>query len=386
MSAMQLRAPRRKEQTPAVPGTELKLFDAEDTDGAAAEPETTLDLSAACWDTFYAVESDTLYVAQVDGTLAIFDEFSIEIGEAEEGEDVTAVDRDGAADRTVTPVDENGAPLSINFHGIYAEGDSLLVSDVGDAAIADDGQLFVFTESATLDGDVTATSVIGGPATMLGNPVDAVLKDGSAIIAEKSNDMILVFDNVATVSGDMVPDNSVSFSKPESVEELPAGSTTPGDATTTDEMSTPEGTTTPEETSTTETTGDTTGESADGSEDDTSEASGDAEGDAAAEPAGETSEESGDADGEATDESAGETSEESAGDTEGDSTEEPTSETSEESAGDTEGESTEEPAGETSEVSADDAAGDGSIVEVASDNPIAESTGDDAGDPNNDTI
>ena len=97
-------------------------------------------------------------------------------------------------DRTITPVDAaTGETLSTNFHGVFAEDGTVLVSDVGLADSPDDGLLFVFEDDGALDGDVETESV-GGPATMLGNPVDAVLLDDAAIVAEKSNDAILVFE------------------------------------------------------------------------------------------------------------------------------------------------------------------------------------------------
>ena len=45
--------------------------------------------------------------------------------------------------------------------------------------------------------------------------------DGNAIVAEKSNDVLLVFANVTDLSGDVMPDYAGPFTKPESIELVP---------------------------------------------------------------------------------------------------------------------------------------------------------------------
>ena len=195
---------------------DLKIFA---TDGAATDaPVQTLDLPASCWDSFYSEDDDRLYLALTDGRLGIYDEFSDEYADAPVGDD-----NDRALDRIVTPVGDDGTKLSTNFHGVFIEDDAVLVSDVGSADSPTDGLLFTFTDDGSLDGDVPSTG-IGGPATMLGNPVDVVLLDGTAIVAEKSNDVILAFEGVADLTGDVAPSYSMPFTKPESVELAPAPS------------------------------------------------------------------------------------------------------------------------------------------------------------------
>ena len=201
---------------------DLKLFSPTSTDPNAA-PVATVDLTAPCWDTFWSEEDGRLYAALTDGTLAIFDDVS-------DTDDMMA---DTAVDRTVTPVDAAGMQLSTNFHGVFVEGSSVLVSDVGSADSPSDGLLFTFEDDGTLDGNVETES-IGGPATMLGNPVDVVLLGGAAIVAEKSNDALLVFENVADLSGDVMADYTGSFTKPESVEIAPEGSGGGGETDGTD--------------------------------------------------------------------------------------------------------------------------------------------------------
>ena len=73
------------------------------------------------------------------------------------------------------------------------------------------------------DGLTDMTVNIAGPSSMLGNPVDIMLSNGNVYVAEKSNGMILRFDDIMNAaSGDMAPDYSVSFTAPESVAVLPA--------------------------------------------------------------------------------------------------------------------------------------------------------------------
>ena len=150
-----------------------------------------------------------------DGNLAIIDDVSaLDLRSA-----LASVD---AVTRTITPVGEDGEQNSINLHGVGLEGDAVLLSDVGSAAVATDGALFVFTDDGDMDGDVAMTP-IAGPATMLGNPVDLILQDGAAIVAEKSNNAVLVFESVATLSGDVAPDFVQAFTSPESIVSLGDG-------------------------------------------------------------------------------------------------------------------------------------------------------------------
>ena len=192
----------------------LKLFDPAAT-AVDAEPVATVDLPVPCWDTFWSADDSRLYAALIDGTLAIMDDVEI---------DDDDTDDDLAIDRTLTPVDADGAQLSTNFHGVFVEDGTILVSDVGAVTTGanSDGLLFTFDEDGTIDGNVETTAV-GGPATMLGNPVDLVLLDGAAIVAEKTNDALLVFEGVSDLEGDVAPSYVQTFTKPESIALAPAG-------------------------------------------------------------------------------------------------------------------------------------------------------------------
>ena len=184
--------------------------------GAQAMALGSIDLSTSCWDGAYSAVDDRMYLALVDGTLAIIDEVSaLDLNSALSGSEVVS--------RRVTPVDETGMKVSVNLHGVGLEGSVVLLSDVGDAAIADDGALFMFSDDGTVVNNVNMTR-IAGPLSMLGNPVDVILQEGDAIVAEKSNNAILVFEDVASLIGDVEPTFQTAFRAPESIVSLGAAS------------------------------------------------------------------------------------------------------------------------------------------------------------------
>ena len=173
-------------------------------------PVAEIVTAAQPWDVAFDEDSDRLFVALTDGTIAVYD-------------DVIASEFAPTVTRTIVPSDSDGNQISVNAHGIVYEpmSDRLVVSDVGDAAVADDGQLFVLTSAATADGATVPTRTIGGASTVLGNPVDIALTGSTLRVAEKSNDAILVFTNIFSgESGDIAPDLVTSTSKPESIAEL----------------------------------------------------------------------------------------------------------------------------------------------------------------------
>ncbi len=183
--------------------------------GAQATALGSIDLPTSCWDGAYSAIDDRMYLALVDGTLAIIDEVSeLDLNSVLSGSEVV--------DRTVTPVDETGTKVSVNLHGVGLEGDVVLLSDVGDTAIADDGALFVFSDDGTVVNNVVMTR-IAGPATLLGNPVDVILQGGAAVVVEKSNNAILVFEDVTTLLGDVAPTFQTAFTSPESIVSLGDG-------------------------------------------------------------------------------------------------------------------------------------------------------------------
>jgi hypothetical protein len=172
--------------------------------GDMAQPLASTALPANCWDLAYNETQDILFLAMTNGTILVVDNY-------------VAGGFDASAARTITPGD--GASIS-NIHGIAyrADTDTLVVTDVGDAAVADDGKVYVISNASSASGMVTPDRTLAGPATMLGNPVDLILEGNKAFIAEKSNDAILVYNNIfAGQSGDVAPNRTVASVKPESL-------------------------------------------------------------------------------------------------------------------------------------------------------------------------
>lgn len=170
-------------------------------------PVAEIPLSAKPWDVTVDEINDRMYVALTDGTVAVYD-------------NVMGSDFAPGVMRSIVPADADGNQLSINLHGIVydAQSDRLVVSDVGDASVADDGQLFVIDNAAMANGNTVPARQVGGPMSMLGNPVDIILSGTTLRVAEKSNDAILVFTNIFDgPDGDMAPTLSTMTSKPESL-------------------------------------------------------------------------------------------------------------------------------------------------------------------------
>ena len=174
------------------------------TAGQGATPLASTALAGNAWDLAYDEAADRVFLAMTDGTVLVADDYvanGFSVGGA----------------RVITP---DSAGMTSNIHGIGydADSDTLVITDVGDAAIADDGRLYVIENASTANGTVTPARTVNGPATMLGNPVDLVLDGGTAYIAEKSNDAILVYRGVFSgPSGDVAPDKTVDSIKPESL-------------------------------------------------------------------------------------------------------------------------------------------------------------------------
>jgi hypothetical protein len=186
---------------------------------------TTVPVSVAggrTWDVAYDPLSDRLFAAMTNGTIAVYDTFIIRANLASLG------GPEVSPSRTITPgavVDGSSTKLSVNLHGIeYDRGsDTLVVSDVGLATDEDDGAIFVIanardaSDTATGGGPaiVAPARVLLGAATLLGNPVDVLLRgDGRLFVAEKLNGggQILVFNDIltGTTSGNIAPDQAVA--------------------------------------------------------------------------------------------------------------------------------------------------------------------------------
>lgn len=186
-------------------GSRISIF------GSAAagdvEPLAETITSAQPWDLTYDEVNDRLFVALTDGTVAVYDNY------------VTTNFSD-VPSRLITPSDEAQSTISVNIHGIVYDRttDKLILSDVGDAASATDGSLFVIGNASSANGNVSVERSISGPSSMLGNPVDIVLTGTDLRVAEKSNDAILVFSNIFSgASGDITPALVTPNVKPESL-------------------------------------------------------------------------------------------------------------------------------------------------------------------------
>jgi len=164
-------------------------------------PLATITTSAKPWDVEYDEASDTLYVALVNGEVAVYNSFY-------------SSGFDTNLDRTIKPEG------SVNLHGIvYVPGkDLLLLSDVGDAKSNSDGKLFVIKRASKANGTVRPARTIQGDATKLGNPVDIIYDGRDLYVAEKANDVLLVYRNIAIGSNGNIPANvTVSDTKPEAL-------------------------------------------------------------------------------------------------------------------------------------------------------------------------
>lgn len=181
-------------------GSHVRVF------GATAEGNIGADfavtLGADPWDLAYDAARDILYVAAVNGTIRVLDSF---------------LDQRGALRETrVIRINDPVVGAATNLHGIAYEpvGDRLVVSDVGAATTANgsaagfktDGKLYVLTDASTLDGTVAPQIVLSGPQTQLGDPVDLVINGRDVLVADKANDVVLIFADIfQQSSGDPAP-------------------------------------------------------------------------------------------------------------------------------------------------------------------------------------
>ena len=150
------------------------------------------------WDVDYDDDADRVYGSGTDGVVYIFDDVSTE------GSDAVA--------RAVTPTD-GGDVISVNLHGIHYDpaSDALLLTDVGDAAVADDGQIFVISDASSAEGMTDVALRIAGDSTSLGNPVDLAFDGVDLYVAEKANSLVVRYDAVLELSGDVNAAADASF-------------------------------------------------------------------------------------------------------------------------------------------------------------------------------
>jgi hypothetical protein len=180
-----------------------------DDEGDVAPTYTITDLgsSTAVWDVHYDSDADTLYAAGTNGDVQVYEDFAAMKGAA-------------GPDRTITPFDA-GNKVSVNLHGITIVGNRLVLSDVGDANNATDGQLFVIEDPHLAMGNTQVKQRIQGG--QLGNPVDLEVRGGlveTLIVAEKSNDSIIRYTR-NLITGNYENPTGFMTTKPESVALVP---------------------------------------------------------------------------------------------------------------------------------------------------------------------
>ena len=192
----------------ADPGNQnIKIFNT--SDDGNVPPTATTNLPVKPWDLVYDEDGDRLFVSLTDGTVAVFDRY---LQQNDFGSD--------GPDTIITPADRRGNKISDNLHGIdYDKNlDALVVTDVGDAAVDNDGAIYVIHDASNENGNVIPGRVISGQGTMLGNPVDVIINGQEARVMEKARDQLLVFNNIFFgKSGDVEPDLAVNEMKPESI-------------------------------------------------------------------------------------------------------------------------------------------------------------------------
>jgi len=175
------------------------------------------------WDIWYDRGNDILYAAGTDGVALAYDAFSEIVDMVMTGEMMEYP----MPTRMITPSDADGNKLSVNLHGVDIDYDNnlLILSDVGDAAVNTDGQIFTIGIASLADGATEVTARIAGDQTKLGNPVDVIfdLESGGLYVAEKANDVLLFYADINMLNGDVnaPADSELMFVKPESVEIYP---------------------------------------------------------------------------------------------------------------------------------------------------------------------
>ena len=185
-----------------------------------ANPLMTLTFAnnARPWDVDYDVTTDRAFVALTNGTVAVFDEVKSKL--------MAGTTNIAIEDRLITPANTGTAvEAPSNIHGIDYDSvsGSLILSDVGSATVADDGKVYVLNNVATASGLVNISTTISGPNTLLGNPVDIMYSGTDLYVAEKSNNVVMRFNNIlSSAGGNISADESAAFAAPESVAILPA--------------------------------------------------------------------------------------------------------------------------------------------------------------------
>jgi len=165
--------------------------------GGNVPPLATASLAVAPWDLFHDEVADRLFVALDDGTIGVIDDF-------------VAGGFHGDFSRVIAPsvalvTDTTAEPLrrpSTSLRGLVYDvaRDRLVVSDVGELDLDDDGAVHVIARASTAAGKVAPARTIAGPRTLLGNPGDLALAGDRLRVAEQLNGggRLLQFDRLFT--------------------------------------------------------------------------------------------------------------------------------------------------------------------------------------------
>ncbi|WP_024612230.1 hypothetical protein [Pseudoalteromonas sp. TB64] len=196
----------------------ISIFSTCTTGDASPLMTLTFANNARPWDVDYDVTTDRAFVALTNGTVAVFDEVKSKL--------MAGTTNIAIEDRLITPANTGTAvEAPSNIHGIDYDSvsGSLILSDVGSATVADDGKVYVLNNVATASGLVNISTTISGPNTLLGNPVDIMYSGTDLYVAEKSNNVVMRFNNIlSSAGGNISADESAAFAAPESVAILPA--------------------------------------------------------------------------------------------------------------------------------------------------------------------
>lgn len=170
----------------------VKLFALDAGPDDAPTAVLSIGEGGSVWDVWYDILNDTLYAAKTNGDLAAYDFFSESRG------------ADGP-DRMITPTDADGNKISVNLHGIEIDYDSntVILTDVGDATVNNDGQIFLMRAISISDGPTPVDARIFGDQTQLGNPVDVIFDGNGIYVAEKANDLLLYYANILDREGEL---------------------------------------------------------------------------------------------------------------------------------------------------------------------------------------
>jgi hypothetical protein len=196
-------------------GKDIRVFDLAAKGDAEPLFITTLlgSTEKSVWGIDFDAANNRLFVSTTIGTVLVYDNFLEQ-------------HRKNGPDRVMTPA-VNGVKASVNFHELLylPEQDTLFIVDVGKATTTSqagfdhDGMIWVLENASNANGNVSPRARIVGSNTQLGNPVGLTFDGNALYVAEKAKSLVLRFDDVLTLTGDvnLSPNAAVTIVEPESV-------------------------------------------------------------------------------------------------------------------------------------------------------------------------